>query len=1081
MEPLECLQSTMMPNRKRIRLTQKDHKAKSLEERQLSTIRDVVPPDNDILLLRDFVKRYAPKTQLDAAKAKNVPNIVISPMNTIVAAPHVKQPDCREPLPSLIDDVVWTLVQRRDRLKRLGSVEGRNVLAQGYASQSIDEQGGMQLSLQMRPGVICVNPNDKVNICKSSSTFQLLHECVGDEILRMILLHTMLFVPLQHNDESSWGNFILVCGPPLVASESKLHEFTYSIHPRKRQRQGGFAIDRTTHPNGTVSRYSLFYNDSYIPKVGLPKSHPLNKPVTSEKLLGLMTDLFDERGKKRKKRWKRLRVSGLDICKLVSEGHSKCDYARLLNRYCPFPDFCANSKAHDVTLVTLVQSFTPPEAVASFLTSVLKRVFPAAFWGSDNNFSTVVESVSRFVSLRRQERLSNKDLMKGIKVTKMTWLLGTRRPGLTLSRSEHQATTTLTLGVLRWLFRGFVIPLLRANFHVTESEFRAKQLLYYRRPVWSMFRAQSMNKLLQKQFFELSTARARILISRQKMGFSQLRLLPKSTGVRPIAQLSRKPVFVIPYDHKDVDKDLQGKFNLKRSICDDDDGQQQQRSKKMKTNGLAAKRTSISALQRRVTRMPATNTVLAEVFDVLKYECSQQTRPFGAGLAGLEGFYPRYRQYILGLKQPRYNLNLCFASVDIEKCYDNINQQYLFDLVKQIISHDHYFIQQFIMFRFNENTGDLEKISKKVVDPIHQDYQDVSERFKGVVFDSRNCKVSSKNKVLGLLKEHLCSNLVAASGRYGNRTLLQTGGIPQGSILSMLLCNLYYGDMEKKLLQDLLRSWSESFMARQVDDFIFIGTDRKAASQFLGRMYEGKESLGVKINREKTLVSEPMELKLRGSDEERICLNPTWTKTRTSLFPWCGMLFDTMTGEVLMDYSRFQGGKAGGSLTVQRDGNEGHALLFRMKGFVRPRCVPILYDSSINSFNTVVTNYYQMMLFGAVKTAEYLRSSQLLQQSNPKYLLRLIDDLAEYTTIKIQSNLQKQWPAGRSNKFALGESTTGWLCWRSFHDVFLHLSDFEVLSSEILVKVSGKKANKNLENTLTQAFEQLGLSEMLDY
>jgi hypothetical protein len=246
-------------------------------------------------------------------------------------------------------------------------------------------------------------------------------------------------------------------------------------------------------------------------------------------------------------------------------------------------------------------------------------------------------------------------------------------------------------------------------------------------------------------------------------------------------------------------------------------------------------------------------------------------------------------------------------------------------------------------------------------------------------------------------------------------------------------------------------------------------------------MYEGKESLGVKINREKTLVSEPMELKLRGSDEERICLNPTWTKTRTSLFPWCGMLFDTMTGEVLMDYSRFQGGKAGGSLTVQRDGNEGHALLFRMKGFVWPRCAPILYDSSINSFNTVVTNYYQMMLFGAVKTAEYLRSSQLLQQSNPKFLLRLIDDLAEYSTTKIQSNLRKQWFAGRSNKFALDESTTGWLCWRSFHDVFLHLSDFKVLSSEILVKVSVKKANKNLENTLTQAFEQLGLSEMLDY
>lgn len=1046
-------------------LADKLARANSLAERQLSTIRDVLPTNNGIFRLCDFVKRYAPKLQIDPMKAKIIPNIVISPMNTIVTASYAGEPRCREPLPSLVDDVVRNLVQRRGRLKRLGSDDGRNVLAQGYVSQSIDEEMGVQPSFQVRPGVMCVNPNDKVNICKSSSTFQLLHECVGDEVLRMILLHTILFVPVQHKDHSCWVNFILVCGPPLtVGSESKTK--TVASDPsRKRQRQDQVKIDRATLPNGNISRHSLFYSSSYIPKVGLQKSHPLNEPVSNEQLLGLMTDLFDERGKKRKKRWKRLRVLGIDVCSQTLKGHKKCDYSRFLNQYCPIPDSFTSSEANGVSLATLVQSFTPPEAVASFIASTLKGVFPHEFWGSDSNFSMVIGSVRSFVSLRRQERLSNKDLMKGIKVTKMTWLLGTRRTGSKLSTSDHQTTTMLTLGVLRWLFGGFIIPLLRATFHVTESEFRAKQLLYYRKPVWSLFRAKSMKKLLQTQFFELSTARARTLMSRQRMGFSRLRLLPKSTGVRPIAQLGRKPILAIPYE--DVEKEVQRILVLKRSA-----------SKKIKCLVLGGTTsTSLSTLQQKVRRMPSTNVVLAEVFHVLNYECSQLRRPFGAGLAGLQDFYPRYRQYIIELKKLGHSLSLCFASVDVEKCYDSINQQYLFDLVKQVISQDHYFVQQFNMFCSNGNTGELEKISRKIVHPFYQDYQDVSQRFNGVVFDSRNCKVCSKHRILELLKEHLCSNLVTACGRYGNRALLQTGGIPQGSILSMLLCNLYYGDMEKHLLQDLVLSASGSFLSRQVDDFIFIGTDRKAVCQFLARMYEGNESLGVKVNRKKSLASEQMVVKLRDTSEEVVVLS-----SQECMFPWCGMLFDTTTGEVSIDYSRFHGGKARESLTVQRDGNEGDALLCTMKGFVRPRCIPILYDSSINSFSRVVKNYYQTMLFGAVKTAEYLRSSQFLQDSNPKFLLRLIDDLAEFSTKQIKSNLQKQRLPDRSCKFVLGQSTTDWLSWRSFHEVFVHLTDFEVMTSAILIQLSSKeqKGIKHLENTLTSAVEQFGLSDMLN-
>jgi telomerase reverse transcriptase len=1029
----------------------------TLERNWMTTIRAILPPPHEILFLPEFVTRYAPMVKLRSTTNK-IPNVVISPLESIVVASRAKV-ECREPLPCLVDDVVWALVKRRDRLKRLGLDNETNVLAQGYISQSIDEQENIQMSSQMRPGVACIRPNDKVSLCKSR-VFQILHEYVGDELLRTILLHSRLFLPLETKNQTHQENFILVCGPPLVSLERHL--------TTKKQKVG--RDERGRQPNASISRFSLFYSNVYIPKVGLPTSHPFtSKPlIRSEKLLGMMTDLYNNKGGKRKNRWKRLRVSGPGICDQILRGHSKCDYHRLLNRYCPLPDIYGSD---GVTLPDLVRASTPLDNIASFVISVLKQVFPSRFWGSKENFDNVVDSVRRFVYLRRHEKLSNKNLMKGIRVTKLAWLMGNKKKGSSLSRSDHQTTTALTLGVIRWVFQGFIIPLIRANFYVTESEFTSKQVLYYRKPVWSMFRALSMKKLLQKQFSKLSSHQARRLLKYHYMGFSQLRLLPKATGVRPIAQLGRPPVFYVPSVNIKKSTDNHGSLGLKRILSGDE---KEHPIKRMKMDRLEKYNPTLS-LHRRIRRLPSTNTVLGEVFEVLRYECAQRTRPFGAGLNGLEDFYPRYRQFILSLNRPRQSLNLGFASVDIEKCYDNINQQYLFDLLKRMISKDNYFIQQFTMFYFNDKSGELDKTTKQVVDPSHQSHQGISEKFNGVVFDSRNCNLSSKVRVLELLEEHLHSHLVVAGGRYGNRGFLQSCGISQGSKLSTMLCNLYYGDLETNLFQDLPAL--PSLLARLVDDFIFVATDKKSTRHFLEKMYKGKAELGVNINRDKTIVSVSTDL---DSDEGTIHLKDM----ETELFPWCGLLFDTMSGEVFVDYSRFQGGKARDSLTVQRSGKEGEAFGDRMKSFVRPRCVSILYDSSINSFNTIVINYYQMILLGAVKAAEYLRSDSISLKPNVSFLLHLVEDLSMYTHRQIKSNLWKFRLADRNCRFVLDKNMSCWLCWRAFHDVFSYLSDFQEFSKIIFNRLSRKKTNNHpttMEEILADGLQRFGLSEMIDY
>ena len=283
----------------------------------------------------------------------------------------------------------------------------------------------------MRPGVVCIQPNEKVSLCKSKS-FQILHHVVGDDILRMMLLHTRLFVPMG----SKSSNFIYVCGPPLVTTYKMLPDGYFETVIKSKSNETSTEVIRSKKlkPNATLSNSSSRYSEEFIPKVGLQESHPLNTAISSEKLLGLIVDLYNEKGVKRRKRWRRLRVTGINICDQIKTGHSKCDYARLLERYCPLPAFLKENDA-DITLPLLVQSYTEPEDVTSFIASVLKRVFPPAFWGSEENFTRVIESVKLFVSLRQREKLTNKELMNGIKITSISWLAGDRRQGSSMSRS----------------------------------------------------------------------------------------------------------------------------------------------------------------------------------------------------------------------------------------------------------------------------------------------------------------------------------------------------------------------------------------------------------------------------------------------------------------------------------------------------------------------------------------------------------------------------------------------------------------------------------------------------------------------
>lgn len=121
---------------------------------------------------------------------------------------------------------------------------------------------------------------------------------------------------------------------------------------------------------------------------------------------------------------------------------------------------------------------------------------------------------------------------------------------------------------------------------------------------------------------------------------------------------------------------------------------------------------------------------------------------------------------------------------------------------------------------------------------------------KNVIFsDQVKYTHVDREDLIILLKEHITQNYV----KIGSNLYKQKNGIPQGSVLSPLLCSLFYADMDKQRLG--FTQASGSLLIRLIDDFIFITTSHDDAKRFLKVMAEGSEEYGCYASIEKTLIN----------------------------------------------------------------------------------------------------------------------------------------------------------------------------------------------------------------------------------
>jgi telomerase reverse transcriptase len=243
---------------------------------------------------------------------------------------------------------------------------------------------------------------------------------------------------------------------------------------------------------------------------------------------------------------------------------------------------------------------------------------------------------------------------------------------------------------------------------------------------------------------------------------------------------------------------------------------------------------------------------------------------------------------------------LYFAKVDVQTCFDTIPQARLLSMVDSLMSMQLYQTGKHVEV---SPLGALQRLDGQHVDPLpvkkyvaHSGgakdkasfQQVVQNKFVGnkanTVFVNTNLhQQETKDDLMRLLREHVERNLV----KIGKKFYRQKKGIPQGSILSSILCNFFYAELERDVLSFALGSGC--LLLRLLDDFLLISVHPEHAERFIRVMHRGHADYGVVVQSAKSLAN---------FDARTDSGQPIPKAALNSKFPYCGVCIDTTTLEV---------------------------------------------------------------------------------------------------------------------------------------------------------------------------------------
>ncbi|VUC33904.1 unnamed protein product [Clonostachys rosea] len=591
---------------------------------------------------------------------------------------------------------------------------------------------------------------------------------------------------------------------------------------------------------------------------------------------------------------------------------------------------------------TLVELACPIGNVSAYCQAVLAKIIPDRFWGEGDtmahNKRMFRSKVDHFIRLRRFEIMSLHEVAQDLKAIDIPWLSLHSLSGQKTSQTDILKRYELFHEFLYYVFDSLLIPLVRNNFYVTESNIHRNRLFYFRHDVWRRITEPAMAKLKENMFEPLRLVDATRILDSRRLGFSQLRLLPKTLDLRPIMNLGKK---------------MPGKG-------------------RSKTFGASI------------------NWELKPIHHMLNAEKAMNASKLGSSMLSTGEIYSRLKEFKLALGSKASSKRFYFAKIDVHAAFDTIPQEAVIKLMNSVPSRPHYTVVKHVEMMPDPRTdpASSKEMSKslrtwhfsalKKSEPFslpERIEKSIGKKKMNTVFVEGNpARTYHTAGLLELLEEHVSQNIV----KVGKRFYRQKRGIPQGSVVSSFLCNYFYADLEAHHLQFL--NGTDSILLRFIDDFLFITQDKKKAVQFVKTMHRGVPEYGVEVNPKKTLLNFDM----KSQDE------PLATISQGEKFPYCGTLVDCQTLEISRNHSKDPDNGIANSLTVEFGRLPGQNFEKKMLHAFRIQSKPMYYDTSHNSTSTVLDSLSGAFYETAEKMSAYIHCLTKSKRPSKSLIIRSI-------------------------------------------------------------------------------------------
>lgn len=899
-------------------------------------------------------------------------------------------------------ELVHHVIERLLARKRATNWEDANILTLGYREVT---PGAVGHRVTQSNGIMCYYPNTLVAALKKP-LWEHLHELMGDDLMTHLLLHYTIFVQLKENPDS----YLQLTGKSL--RQQKRQTSDGSVDPNKRQ----VSINHVMYAR--CFRKDRVFASSH----GLVKASKTGDPISRAEASRVLGWIFPE-AKDRKRLPKRLinliptiqtMVSRFRSCQLKdlakkivpvhsdfrkfmadnpsvqrtiaeraadvkapiippilrksledgylsqSEGvassfdrkrkrreeaiamlsHLSTDTRKSPDGVAPMKKKLKNNissrertidevsdltklQQHKEDIKKMLAFGTPKKKIYRLVRKFLAQVVPKQVWGSSDtpkNWKCVKTMLRRLIFSRKFDVFSLKKCAKEFQVTKIHWM-DIQSSGKYCPPNERVKRLKLVEDLLYWVISTLVFPLLRNLFYITEAEGMANEILYYQRPVWNAISALALSDL-EGGILQPSSVRASS--SERQLACSRMRLLPKSSGIRPLMNLS-----------------------------------------------TAIDPTNVSV-----------NRSMEAVHRVLTFETERQPKLLGASVRNIDEIYRRLKPLFLQISQcPRCAerrrlseetpMAYC-VTVDVERCFDTIRPRKLYQILKKAMKEDEYLIRkhwvghQVSSSIDHEDSPPASSFFFKLERPAcpsgeflgFDELAAQSKKQNSMFVDAVLYDYLTKTKALELLKEHLSSNVVQMEGH----EYVQRSGIPQGSVLSTTLCNMYYAHFERRVLRKQLPEVCDPAIVpvsccqheelfRYTDDFMYITTDLKRARRFHQVMHEGNDEYGCYVNVTKSQAN--FEVHSGGEQASSGCIS------------WCGMLIDTNDLQVYVNYEKLSSSLLQSSIPINETKAAQDFFVNKVIAPIRQRWHALYFDPELLSQDSIHVNLFQMLVVAA--------------------------------------------------------------------------------------------------------------------